>query len=618
MAPIARAAFDGALDLTKSSLLCFTLHSPTSKAMFPDIVRGDFGFPTVCLKNSQGTVYRFARGNLKDFFDIERPNTPQRLALPVGAFVYDRDLKANIPDNGAFFEHPVTGLYFDFLCHPTETIDIVIDGISLEAQVKTPSFAIQDLVLMQRIGQAGQFPAFSTETAELAFAVSLSNAGTALNCAGAILSLAAHKAGAEVQKVSITLKSENSYIRIRLSKPGHYTLSGSISQNGEVIAASSWPVCRVVARAIERKQTVLGISDAYEYDRIAAAGGSWDRIPAAVQTTVETANGIRFADGADVIPKTRPPLGTSRVLAAFNMPRWLSRLPDAPDYYRYRPTDWRRFADLIRWQVREMKAAGVTHYEVWNEASTIGHWNDNFEDLVELHRVSYETVKSESPEIVVLGGCTHSWTFDFIRKFLEAGGAQFCDGLAVHGYTYQPWQFVDQFDQLEALMSAYRPDFKAYITEIGFRYPAFTLDDQAKFLALYTLEAASRSSIAAILWFRFISPRPEILSGYRQDSSMGYNMTGHGGSYCRPSFAAYRFVERLLHQFDNVRASGPSTARRYEFVKDGAVEAVGLYQPQGEPELPAGWTVLDQYGAPLDGHADLRVAVSPASAHLLR
>src|SRR5690348_16676806 len=68
---IARASFDGNLAITKGSLLCFSLHSPTSGAMFPDIVRGDFGFPTVCVKNSRGTVLRFARGNMKDFFDIQ-------------------------------------------------------------------------------------------------------------------------------------------------------------------------------------------------------------------------------------------------------------------------------------------------------------------------------------------------------------------------------------------------------------------------------------------------------------------------------------------------------------------------------------------------------------------
>ena len=81
----ARAAFDKSIVISKSSLICFEMHSPSSQAMYPDILRGDFGFPIISLKNSRGTVLNFARGNLKDFFDISRPNTPQMLAIPVAA-----------------------------------------------------------------------------------------------------------------------------------------------------------------------------------------------------------------------------------------------------------------------------------------------------------------------------------------------------------------------------------------------------------------------------------------------------------------------------------------------------------------------------------------------------
>lgn len=618
---IGRASFDGAIPFSRSALLRFELYTPTSRFMYPDIVKGDVGFPVVALRNEKGSVYRFARGNLKDFFDIENPNKPQIIELPVSAFVYDKDLSTNVPDNGKFFDFPIVGLYFDFLCHPEEVIDIHLGKIEfLEGETAT-GHTVQDLVIFERIGQAKQLPPWSSENGAVSLGISLSNAGLQEDLRGAELRLVV-KSEAGNNSYLVKLGDENVYLTLKLDRIGPYTIAGEIVRNGVCVARSQWPACRVLPRLAQGGSTLLGISDEYEYDRIAALGGSADRLPVTLRATVfDKTTGPRFSTGTNPFPNTLLKAGAKRYVAPFAMPKWLSREPDRPDHYRYGPSDWVRFGGMTDWIATAALDAGATHYEVWNEASAIGHWNDSIENLVELHRVTFETVKRAAPSMVVLGGCTHSWTFDFLRKFLEAGGARYCDGLAIHGYTYQPHEFVEQFDGIDSLIAEFapeRPDFKAYVTEIGFRYPAFSLENQAKYFALYTIEGASRSTIGAMLWFRYTNPRPEILSGYRQNSSTGYALVGHNGSYCRPSFAAYRFVERLLQQFDDIRASGPATARRYEFVKNGSVEAVGLYQPEGEPDLPAGWTVLDQYGAPLEGHADLRVAVSPGSAHLLR
>ena len=123
---IVRAAFEGKMQIADSSALMFLFHSPSSKWLRPDIIRGDSGFPNVLLRNSLGMYFRFSRGNIKDFFDATKPNVPQVIQLPVSAFVYDREMRLNIPDDGTFFDHPVTSLIFDFLCHPLHEIDIHI------------------------------------------------------------------------------------------------------------------------------------------------------------------------------------------------------------------------------------------------------------------------------------------------------------------------------------------------------------------------------------------------------------------------------------------------------------------------------------------------------------
>lgn len=613
-----RAAFDGVLNITKSGFLRFVLHSPTSGSMRPDIIRGDFGYPTISLKNEHGTVYIFARGNMKDFFDIARPNTPQTVTIPLSAFDFNRDMKTNIVAETPFFNSKIVGITFDFLAHPENDIDIVLDRIGY-IENYSPAFVVQDLVVFERLGQAKQLPPFSTETEGLSLGVSLSSAGIALDLAGADLTLSITRGPHPIQDLSLKLAPENRPLLIKLPSVGPFLITASISKDNKTVAQSTWPACRMVSRRNGRA-TLIGISDEYEYDRIAALGGSWDRVNVSLQTAVPAPDGLRFAAGTNPLPVTLPGPGRSRTVAAFAMPKWLSRQPERADFYRYGPTDWSKFADLVRWLATAARRAGVTHYEVWNEASALGHWSDDMATLIELHRVSYETVKAVDPAMQVLGGCTHSWTFDFLRAFAEAGGGQHCDGLSVHGYTYQPEDYKDQFDQLDAITrhcANGRDSFKAYVTEIGFRYPAFSLENQAKFLVLYTLEAASRGNIGAMLWFRFTNPRQEILSGYRQNSSTGYALVGHGGSYCRPALAAYRWTERLLQHFDVV-AEGPANDRVYHLRINGTPRALARFRPSGGPmPTAAGWRLFDACGTPLETPTDLTFAIAPDALGLM-
>jgi hypothetical protein len=205
MAPIARASFDKVLPISKSSALAFNLHSPTSKVMFPDIVRGDYGFPTICIKNQKGTVYRFARGNLKDFFDIANPNRMQTIRLPINAFEYDRDLKANVPDEGTFFRHPIVGMYFDFLCHPIEEIDIELGEFRIDNEVQKTTLAVHDLVIFERTGQAHHYPAFSSQMQSFSLGASLNNVALSSGYSGSTLHLSVLS---RVLKKSVALADE--------------------------------------------------------------------------------------------------------------------------------------------------------------------------------------------------------------------------------------------------------------------------------------------------------------------------------------------------------------------------------------------------------------------------
>ncbi|MBV5262096.1 hypothetical protein FLX56_27255 [Synechococcus moorigangaii CMS01] len=298
--------------------------------------------------------------------------------------------------------------------------------------------------------------------------------------------------------------------------------------------------------------TILGVSDEFDYNSIAAFGGSFERLPVQLQAvSADGEGGFSFNKGANPFPLPTLSAHRCRMIAAFAMPRWLSSRPDRKDYYRYAPNDWDVYGNLVKWLTREAVANGVTHIEVWNEASVIGHWGDTMDNLIRLHQSSYEAIKSIAPQITVLGGCTHTWHFRFLRDFFENDGGSWCDGISVHGYTYQPHRRKEYFDELEALMEEFKPrndwpSFKAHITEIGFRVPAYSEREQARQLLLFTLEAATRSRIGSVLWFRFMNKMKEDLSAYKQRASTGYAMIGNSEMYCREALLAYRLADIVL------------------------------------------------------------------------
>lgn len=594
-ARIQRVAFEGHFRLERSTSLTFSLHAPTSSRLKSDIISGDVGFPSVHLVNQAGTVYRFARGNLKDFFDSTRPNEKQTLRLPLSAFVFDPDLISNVPDMCEFFSSSIVRIYFDFLRDGTDEIHLCLDEIGIVESQGKYAFGVQDLVVLERINQTRFLPKFSTESPDMVFSIALSAAGLAVAIGGS-LDIEIRGDHEIVHTLSCQLREEQVYRTINLPGLGSYLATGTVtSLSGEVLANAEWPLVRGLPSGGGRKARKLGISDEQLYEMIAASGGAWDRCVLSMQKVIQTSVGFRFARGAGMLPPLPPGDGRNRVLAVFGMPRWLSRRSDLPDYYRYGPADWDHYEALLNWVAERAVESGVSHFEVWNEATALGHWNDDFDTLMRLHRVTRKVFGEVAPGIRIIGCCTHSWHFEFIERFLREGGADSCDGLAIHGYTYQPEDFVDHFDRLDRMIGEYGPKdrhFGVHITELGFRYPAFSLDVQSDWLLLFTLEAASRTIVDAVLWFRYANPRVEISSGYRQNSATGYALVGNAESYCRPAYFAYTMANFLLSRSDRVVASGAAADRTYEILKgDQLIAVVSRCRARLEQLLPAGWAV---------------------------
>jgi len=302
---VLRASFHGDLPLTATSVLGFGLHAKGPAYFRADIIDGDVGFPSVHIENKAGSILRFSRGNMKDFLDISKPQELHEIRLPVGAFVYDNFLKSNVPIEEDFFSHGVSKIYFDFLGPAESEINMEISNFHIARAVAQPSHHVQDLVIFERVGQARKYPKFSTDSGQMSFGLSLSSAGLAAGLAEARLSISVELEGQVVDEHETKLTTETVYLGLKFPKIAAYSLRAVIHDGEGVVARSEWPVVRVVPHDVATQNTILGVSDEFQYDHIAASGGSWDRIVVPMTSVLQDESvGFRFAFGRDPLPST--------------------------------------------------------------------------------------------------------------------------------------------------------------------------------------------------------------------------------------------------------------------------------------------------------------------------
>lgn len=84
----------------------------------------------------------------------------------------------------------------------------------------------------------------------------------------------------------------------------------------------------------------------------------------------------------------------------------------------------------------------VQYYEIWNEVNLPVTFNGSAEELVDVAKVAYSTIKSIDPAAKVLAPSmgdnpqieTGRWDA-WLTHYLQAGGSQYADGGTLHGYT---------------------------------------------------------------------------------------------------------------------------------------------------------------------------------------
>jgi hypothetical protein len=191
-------------------------------------------------------------------------------------------------------------------------------------------------------------------------------------------------------------------------------------------------------------------------------------------------------------------------------PRWAAADGDAYSPYGAGqcspPARLRDWEDFVR-AVLARAAGRIRFWEIWNEPQDPAFYCGDVATMVQLQRAAYTIIKSESTNYYVLtpsptGSTGPSW----MSRFLSAGGGQYADILAFHGYwDTRASSLVAVANRYRALtQDAGKNAMPIWDTEAGWgQTPVdMTPAEQAAFLAKYLLLHWSLG-ISRVYWYAY-------------------------------------------------------------------------------------------------------------------
>jgi hypothetical protein len=178
---------------------------------------------------------------------------------------------------------------------------------------------------------------------------------------------------------------------------------------------------------------------------------------------------------------------------------------------------WKDFVTALAMHNRNSSTAHISAWEIWNEPFATWQWTGTCAQLVRMARDAAGIIKSFDPDAIVLSPSA-DWAWGqprtWLGAYLAAGGGQYADAIAVHGYVYlgerdEPEDMVGMAQKFRAVLKAYGQDSKPiWDTEAswgyGYKYRYNNPDMQAGWLARFYLLHRS-SSIQCLFWYSYNS-----------------------------------------------------------------------------------------------------------------
>ncbi|HCG6763908.1 hypothetical protein [Vibrio parahaemolyticus] len=532
------------VNIDMSSYFVFSMTTKTPDFIVADILKGDMGMPEINFENVKGQVYRFKRGNLKDFILKVSNRCENDIELPCDSFLYNQDLKSNVALSNDFFDVPIRKVYFDFLSNSAGDIELSIVNprfVSRGMEV----FCASKLIDIVRVNNASKINSSLTETGKMSFYYAPNSLCSALYSTGVRLEVDVYQNANIIAKKSFDFFSKV-YFDFNIPKLGYVSVDFRLLHKEKLVAQYTTHYVRTLPNCSVTPS--IGMSDGANFEGISHLGSYKSRIVINLATILKAKSGYEFSGNNNSFRNLLLSKGQTIYVALKGMPKWLSSR-SSNDYSRYGPSCYNEYYDLIQWIVGHFSKYNNYVVETWNEANVSHEWNDTITVLSEVHKTAYRAIKSVNPSVQVLSPSSTSWDFEYFNVLHSLGVYDYSDGLAMHGYTYTPEAHAKLFEKLSQFVekvSQGRKSFAVHITEIGFRVPAFSEVEQAEYFSLFSLYSHFLNNIECLLWFRYQNLVPESGLHYDQNSSSGYAMLGYCDSYARPSYAAFRWLTEVL------------------------------------------------------------------------
>jgi hypothetical protein len=251
--------------------------------------------------------------------------------------------------------------------------------------------------------------------------------------------------------------------------------------------------------------------------RLWDAGTSWTTINGAPATydwsTLDRWLDLAQQNGADV------------VYTFGRTPQWASSNPTDTSC-SYGPGQCWPPVDLSNWDnfvsaIVTHSAARIKFWELWNEPDAPNHWSGDTATLVTMSQHAYQIIKSIDPSATVISPCPQGINgYKWLKLFFAAGGGQYIDVVAFHGYVGSPGGVTNPAEIINdvvanviSAMSAYGQNAKPlWDTEANWGSNAALADPsaQAAFLTkLYVLQQSK--GVQRFYWYHMTT---EVLALY--------------------------------------------------------------------------------------------------------
>ena len=159
---------------------------------------------------------------------------------------------------------------------------------------------------------------------------------------------------------------------------------------------------------------------------------------------------------------------------------------------------WQNFIETLVTRYR----GRIYAYEVWNEVDLPGYWTGSADQMLQMCRTAYLTIKQLDPAAFVLAPSLVAGNgIKYLSTFLHSGGANFTDAIPYHLYdTNRAPEAVIDFDQ-QAISAAQQFGKPIWDTEFGWGpWGSWTAPEAAAFLAR-SLILQSAQGITHIVWY---------------------------------------------------------------------------------------------------------------------